>query len=259
MSVGGRIVAHMTASFIARQEALGTRFDAIVAAEREIAAACARRAALVDEARRFSEATAMNRAGPGGRWPAAMVAQREFLSELAVTLRVPQRTAENLIAESRALADELPATRAALQTGEISYRHAQVLIGQAWTVPPAGKPAFEAALLRSAGHLTASKLKYKARVLRERLYPETILARHTVSVLDRKVMIEAEADGMASLWLYDTAERVHAVFLRVTATALSLQGADEPRTLSQLRETHSPTCSSTESPLPGSAQGSGPR
>jgi len=235
MSVGARIVARMTAAFIARQEALGSRFDAIAAAEREIAAACARRAALVDEARRFSEATAARRAVPGGRWSAGMVAEREFVSELAVTLRFPQRTAENLIAESRALADELPATRAALQSGEISYRHAQVLIGQAWTVPPVAKAAFEAALLRSAGHLTASKLKYKARVLRERLHPETILARHTISVLDRKVMIEAEADGMASLWLYDSAERVHAAYLRVTVAALSLQGADETRTLSQLR------------------------
>ncbi|MBG6058440.1 hypothetical protein IWX89_001882 [Cryobacterium sp. MP_M3] len=225
----------MTAAFIARQEALGIRFDAIAAAEREIAAACARRAALVDEARQFSEATAASRAVPGGRWSAAMVAQREFVSELAVTLRFPQRTAENLIAESRALANELPATRAALQSGEISYRHAQVLIGQAWTVPPAGKPAFEAALLRTAGHLTASKLKYKARVLRERLHPETVLARHTVSVLDRAVMIEAEADGMASLWLYDSAERVQAAYLRLTVAALSLQGAEETRTLSQLR------------------------
>ncbi|MDJ0323310.1 DUF222 domain-containing protein [Cryobacterium sp. PH31-AA6] len=225
----------MTAAFIARQEALGSRFDAIAAAEREIASACARRAALVDEARRFSEATAASRAVPGGRWPAETVAQREFVSELALTLRLPQRTAENLIEDSRALAEELPATRAALQTGEISYRHAQVLIGQAWRVPSAAKAAFEAALLRSAGHLTASKLKYKARVLRERLHPETIQARHTISVLDRRVMMEAEADGMASLWLYDTAERVHAAYLRITTTALSLHTPDEPRTLSQLR------------------------
>jgi hypothetical protein len=235
MSVAARNVARMTAAFIARQEALGSRFDAIAAAEREIAAACARRAALVDEARRFSETTAASRAVPGGRWPAETVAQREFVSELAVTLRFPQRTAENLIEDSRALAEELPATRAALQTGEISYRHAQVLIGQAWRVPPAAKPAFEAALLRTAGHLTASELKYKARVLRERLHPETIQARHQVSVRDRRVMMEAEADGMASLWLYDTAERVHAAYLRITTTALSLQTADEPRTLSQLR------------------------
>ncbi|WP_166789775.1 HNH endonuclease signature motif containing protein [Cryobacterium fucosi] len=225
----------MTASFLARQEGLGTRFEAIAETEREIAAAFARRAAQVDEARRYSEATAATRAVPGGRWPAGTVAEREFVSELAVTLRFPQRTAENLIEASRALAEDLPATRAALEAGEISYRHAQVLIGQALTVPAAAKAGFEAALLRTAGHLTVAKLKYKARLLRERLHPETILARHTISVADRKVGVDADADGMATLWLYDTAEKVNAAYHRVSVTVGSLQGPTEPRTLAQLR------------------------
>jgi len=240
MSVGARSVTGMTGSFIARQEGLGSRFEAIAETEREIAAAFARRATLVNEARRYSEATAATPAVPGGRWPAGVVAERKFVSELAVTLRVPQRTAENLIEASRALAEDLPATRAALEAGEISYRHAQVLIGQALTVPAAAKAGFEASLLRTAGHLTAAKLKYKARLLRERLHPETLLARHTISVADRKVGIEAEPDGMASIWLYDTAEKVNAAYHRVSVAAQSLQtpglqGATESRTLSQLR------------------------
>ena len=235
MSVGARIVTGMTAAFIARQEGLGTRFDAIKQTEREIAAACARRAAQVDDARRFSEVTAASQGAPGGRWSPGMVAEREFVSELAVTLRLPQRTAENLIEASRALAEDLPGTRAALAAGEISYRHAQILIDQAGSIPDTAKPGFEAALLRSAGHLTVAKLKYKARLLRERLHPETIQARHTVSVADRKVGWEAEADGMASLWLYDTAEKVNAAYHRVSVTAGSLQGPTEPRTLTQLR------------------------
>jgi hypothetical protein len=236
MSVDSRNVTVMTASFIAQQEARGLRFEAIAAADREIAQAFARRAELIDEARRYGQATAAVAARvPGCRWDATMVAEREFVSELACTIRVPQRTAENLIAESRALAEKLPATREALSKGEISYRHAQTLIGQAWTVPDAAKAAFEAALLRSAGHLTAAKLTYKARLLRERLHPETITARHEKSVADRKVIFEAEADGMASLWLYDTADQVEAAYHRVTDAALSLQGPDEPRTLTQLR------------------------
>jgi hypothetical protein len=236
MSVGGRNVSVMTASVIAQQEARGARFDAIRAADREIAQAFARRAELVDEARRYGQATAAVAArAPGSRWDATRVAEREFVSELACTLRLPQRTAENLIAESRALAEKLPATREALQAGEISYRHAQVLIEQAWSVPDGAKAAFEAALLGPAGNLTAAKLKYKARVLRERLHPETITARHEKSAVDRRVLFEAEADGMASLWLYDTADRVEAVFDRVSTAALSLQGPAELRTLTQLR------------------------
>ncbi|TFB99655.1 HNH endonuclease [Cryobacterium mannosilyticum] len=241
MSVGRRKVTGMTILVNARQEALGERFDAIKEAERDIARAFARRAELIDEARRFREETAAMTVASAAcasslsRWNESMIAEREFVSELACTLLVPQRTAETVIAESRALADDLPGTRAALHRGEISYRNAQTLMGQAWSVPADAKAAFEAALLPSAANLTASKLKTKARMLRERLHPETIAARHDTSITDRKVSVEPEADGMASLYWYDTAEQVDAAYRRITTTALSLQGPEEPRTLTQLR------------------------
>jgi hypothetical protein len=72
-------------------------------------------------------------------------------------------------------------------------------------------------------------------VLRERLHPETITARHEASVADRRVIFQPEADGMASLLVYDTADNVRSAYLRVTDAALSLQGPNEPRTLTQLR------------------------
>ncbi|TFC95702.1 DUF222 domain-containing protein, partial [Cryobacterium sp. TmT3-12] len=83
------------------------------------------------------------------------------MSELACTIRIPRRTAENLIAESRALAEELPATWVALAAGEVSYQHARAVIDQAWSVPAEARPAFEAVVLKSAGTVTASKLKYR--------------------------------------------------------------------------------------------------
>ncbi|WP_166785542.1 HNH endonuclease signature motif containing protein [Cryobacterium cryoconiti] len=225
----------MKPSFIAEQEALAAHFEAIAEAERAIAQAFARRAELVEAGRRFGQARANAAVRlPGSRWDAAEVAEREFVSELACTIRIPRRTAENLIAESRALAVELPATRVALAAGEISYQHARAVINQAWSVPEEAKPAFEAAVLRAAGTVTASKLKYRARLLRERLHPETIRARHQKSVRDRAVFFEPEPDGMASLTLYDSAEKVAGAFERVTLAALSLQGSGEERTLTQL-------------------------
>jgi hypothetical protein len=146
-----------------------------------------------------------------------------------------QRTAENLIAESRVLAEELPATRAALESGVISYQHVRVLVNESWSVPGGAKAAFEAAVLRSAGSLTASKLKYRARLLRERVHPETITARHQKSVRDRAVFFQPEHDGMASLTLYGSAEKAQAAYERVTLAALSLQCPEEERTLTQLK------------------------
>ena len=236
MSVVARNVACMKPSFVEEQEARGRHFDAIKAAYDDVARANARLAHEVEEARRHGEATANAAARvPGSRWDAARVAEREFVSELACTIRVPQRTAENLIAESRALAEELPATRTALEAGEISYQHAKVVINQASSVPDEARPAFEAEVLRSAGTLTASKLKYKARLLRERLHPETINARHQKSVRDRAVFFTPEQDGMASLTVYDSAEKLQGAHERVTLAALSLQDAEEERTLTQLK------------------------
>ena len=95
------------------QQQLGLLFDAVGVAERMIAQCFAFRAEVIDQARRFSEAhTATIPRGEQSRWSQEEIARRELSSELAATLRIPERTAETLLAESRALADDLPATRA---------------------------------------------------------------------------------------------------------------------------------------------------
>jgi hypothetical protein len=226
----------MTSSIGTAQAQLGSRFDAIAAVDRGLAQGFARRADLIDEARRFSETIVANAPrSSGSRWDPAEIARREFSSELACTLRIPEPTAQNLIAESQALAEDLPATRAALQAGEISYRHAQALIGQAWSVPAEALPAFEAALVPSAHTLTVAKFKRNARVLRERLHPESITARREKSFTDRTSYVQAEPDGMATLSVTTSSDIVHAIFNRANDTAQSLQGPEEPRTLTQLR------------------------
>ncbi|MEC5152667.1 hypothetical protein RCH23_000027 [Cryobacterium sp. CAN_C3] len=236
MSVAPRNVIVMTTSVSASQSQLGSRFDAIAALDRGLARSFAQRAEMIDEARRFSEKIAANTPRrAGSRWDADEIARREFSSELACTLRIPEPTAMGLIAESQALAEDLPGTRAALEAGEISYRHAQVLIGQACSVPAEALAAFEQALLPAARTLTAAKLKHKARVLRERLHPESITARRVKSFSERTSYIQAEPDGMATLTVTTSADVVHAIFARANDAALSLLGPGEPRTLTQVR------------------------
>ncbi|TFC84043.1 HNH endonuclease [Cryobacterium sinapicolor] len=236
MSVVPRNVSAMTTSVSTSQSQLGSRFDEIAAVDRGLARGFAQRAEMIDEARRFSETSAASTPRrPGSRWEPDEIARREFSSELACTLRIPEPTAVSLIAESRALAEDLPGTRAALEAGEISYRHAQVLIGQACSVPEAALPDFEEALLPSARTQTAAKLKHKARVLRERLHPESITARRKKSFAERTSYIQAEPDGMATLTLTTSADTVHAIFARANDAARSLMGPGEQRTLTQVR------------------------
>jgi hypothetical protein len=207
------------------QQQLGRLFDAVAAAEKAIAQAFASRAEAVDRARRFSAAHAAGiPLSLQARWSREEIAERELSSELAATLRVPERTAENLLAESRALADDLPGTRAALAAGRISYRHAQTVVQQSWSIPVDGLAAFEQALLPAAEKLTVAKLKHKARLLREKLHPETITARREKSIADRTCGVIPEHDGMATLYLTTGAELVQAIFTRATDLATSLHG-----------------------------------
>jgi Domain of unknown function (DUF222) len=212
--------------------------ESIVGVERMLASLSGVRAELIDQARQWSEVSALGDSGATSRiagWDAAITARREFVTELACALRLPERTTETLIATSRALMHELPATRNALRSGEVSYRHAQVLVDHATFVPESGRAAFEAAALPPAKRLTVSKFDRKARIVREQTHPETIATRHEASVADRAVDFQPARDGMAWLSAYLPAPEALGIYNRVTDIAMSLQGSGESRTLTQLR------------------------
>jgi hypothetical protein len=99
--------------------------DDVIEADRAIARAIAIRAALIDQARSWSEATAALAppdTATARRWSAVAVARRSLVSELAAALSLPERTTETLIDESRSLLRELPATMDALSNGDIGSR-----------------------------------------------------------------------------------------------------------------------------------------
>jgi hypothetical protein len=218
----------------AMSDTLGELIDAIAASDRVLASVSAARAELIDQARQWSELSHAASAPTGG-WDAATVARRVLVTELACALRLPERTIENLIEQSRSLLHELPATLESLRAGEISYRHAQSMIDHADSLPEESRQAFELAALPFARNLTVAQFDRKARVLRERTHPETIETRHESCVSDRSVTLQPARDGMAWLSAYLPAAEAHAIYHRLTDVALTLQGPTEPRTLTQLR------------------------
>jgi hypothetical protein len=164
-----------------------------------------------------------------------MIARKEFESEVACALRIPERTAQSLIGESRLLTRLLPETLAALQAGSISYRHAQKMIDHAASLPDEAIAGFETTLLPYAERLTVAKFDAKARKHRENAHPETITARKTKAVIDRWVSFEPARDGMGYLTAYLPAEQGVAIHAALTEAAMKLQGPAESRTLAQLR------------------------
>ncbi len=214
--------------------------DAIVATDGMMASITAYRARLIDQARSFSELGARaessqrTRSDRAGGWDAATVAHRELVTELACALRLPERTAETLVAHSGMLATQLPATLLALQKGEISYRHAQSIADHAASLPAETAEAFEAAILPSARTLTVARFDRKARVQRERMNPESIEVRHVAGVADRFVSVTPGRDGMAWLNAFLPAAEALAIHNRLCDVASSLNGKFEPRTNAQL-------------------------
>ena len=216
---------------------LGACLDTVADDEAQLAMRAAHRASAIDEARSWAQVSdefvlvnSTMSAAERTEW-----VMRIFVSEVATRLHLPQPTASHLIDESRALVQELPGTLAALTAGAFSYRHAQVIIDQAKTLPVAAREAFEQELLADAGRLPVTQFRRKAVATRERMHPESIVVRAQKAKADRRLAIDAAQDGMAWLSLFLPAPEAFATFDRVTAVAKSLQCPEEGRTLAQLR------------------------
>ncbi|TAP43407.1 HNH endonuclease [Arthrobacter sp. S39] len=166
------------------------------------------------------------------------------VAEVAGALTVSERSASALLAESHELTTTLPLTQAALEQGLVSWQHARVMVDEAASLDPAGAAALEAHFLGPdapnpatcpAGDMVPARFRHKARTWRERHHPVSIEKRHAKSFLDRRLEYAPDRDGMAWLSAYLPADQAAGIWNGITATARSLQGPTEDRTITQLR------------------------
>jgi hypothetical protein len=209
--------------------------DAIADVDRSVASLQAIRARMIDQSRAWIEAKAA--ASPASRGPAAdhELARQLLVSELGALLRIPAGSAARLVAESRSLVTELPATLDALGRGEFSYRHAQIVIENADDLPGDDRGDYEQAVLRAARTLNASRFRERARRVRERLHPESLAVRRASRFDRRSVAVDPARDGMAWLSAYLPAETAIAIDDRLDQLAAAMRDPADARTFSQLR------------------------
>ena len=213
---------------------LGELVDSIAALNRMEASIAAHKAALIDQARQWSEV--VEGTGPTDLgWSPEVRARRVLVTELACALRIPERMAETLIADSQALLTDLPATFAALGEGAISWRHAHALVDHATSLSPRLVGQFEAAVLPFATTLTVAKFDRRARAERERMAPDSIDGRHLQAVEKRSIDLQPDRDGMAWLSAYLPVVAAQGIYNRLTDIAMSQRSPTESRTLAQLR------------------------
>jgi Domain of unknown function (DUF222) len=130
------------------------------------------------------------------------MAYRSVTAEMATALHVPHSTMERHVSEAWALATELPATLGALRSGQISARHATVIVEETTDLgdDPGLRAKLDEQLAITAVTVTAASLRRKARALREDLQVQSIAERHRAARAKRRVELEPARDGMA--WLH---------------------------------------------------------
>lgn len=214
---------------------LGTVIDSIIEVDRLVASLTAYRAVAIDEVRRLALAAEAHLPSGGSGWSREMTARRVATTELSAALRIGEREAEQLVADSASLVHDLAPTLTALRSGRISYRHASILVDEARSLPEQAWGSFEAAALPEAESRTASGFRQRARAIRERVHPDSIDHRRRVAEEARSVRLEPGRDGMAWLTAHLPAEQAIGAYRRLTEIASGLAAPDEPRTLSQRR------------------------
>ena len=218
-----------------RQDTLGTLIDDIVQEDFMSGRVLAHRAQAIERARYFNEETARELGGSGSIASRLDMAERSFASELGAAMRIPDRTARNLIETSRVLVNQLRETLTALDEGRLSYRHAQVLVHESALLSPDAVLRLEAAVLPSALKMTPSQFERKVRTTRERLEPESVVERQVAAEDERNTAVFPLRDGMGTYAITGPIAQIVAVDNRVTEIARGLQGELETRTLTQLK------------------------
>ncbi|WP_161972351.1 HNH endonuclease [Glaciihabitans arcticus] len=232
-------------------EAIGALVDEAFAIARAEAGLAARKALVLAEARRLSVlSSSLITPAPHG-WSAAETARRVLVSEVVCALRLPERTAETLIADSDALVNALPSTFDAVSRGTMSWRHAHLVVDHASSLPSSSLPEFESRVVPLAEHNTAAQFNRKARIVRERMHPETIDSRQSTATEQRAIDLQPARDGMAYLTAFLPAVTAHAIFNRLDGAARAARAAGDTRTVTQLRaDSFAGALLGTESPSP---------
>ena len=134
--------------------------------------------------------------------PEALIHDDPVRDEVAAALGLSRQAADNRIHTARTLADTLPGTRELLEAGEISTRHALVMVDECAALDGPAAEQVEKKVLANAPHQTAAAFRRSVRraVNCQCATPApAALAACAAARAERRIVVVPEADGMASL------------------------------------------------------------
>jgi hypothetical protein len=206
--------------------------EVAAAARRQTSWAQARELAAIAELSR-RRSTADDAGDPDYR---ILSAHESLVEEVAATLTVTGNAAATLVHLADRLADDLPGTRQALETGRIDLPKTRVICDLTDGLPDGVPERVEAAVLDKASDQTTGQLRRRIRRIVQRLAPEQIEERRREAVRRRDLQVWERPDGTADLAITGLETRdAHAIFNKITAVARGLRADGDARPLSALR------------------------
>jgi hypothetical protein len=170
-----------------------------------------------------------------GRERRSELTHRALVAEVAVTTHLSEFQVSQRLNAGQSLCARAPKTlRAALQ-GNVQWRNAVHVADAVAELPLPVALELDEGVVWAAGSKSPGQFKYYVRRARERVHPTPAEVRHAEAACKRRVTMQPASDGMAYLELYATAPVVHAVWDRLTRTAMAARTGKDGRTLAQLR------------------------
>jgi hypothetical protein len=191
-------------------------------------------AGLLYEAEGEAAEDAIDAGDPGEVTRRHDLAVRSVATEYAATARLSLSTAQARLGEAWTLTNQLLATLAALEHGEVSRAHAHEIAVRTEHLTGA-RPEAEQALLPLARTLPVAQFRRRAKRVLDTLEHDSIRARYAREFARRRVEISAARDGMAHLDAYLDAADAALIITGLTNAANEARALGDTRTTPQLQ------------------------
>jgi hypothetical protein len=160
---------------------------------------------------------------------------RALVAEVAVTTHLSEFQVSQRLNAGQALCSRAPKTLQAAMQGSVQWCNAVRVADAVAELPLPVSLELDENVVWAAGSKTPGQFKSYVRRARERVHPTPAEERHAEAACKRRVTMQPASDGMAHLEFYASAPVVHAVWDRITRTAMAARAGNDGRTLAQLR------------------------
>ncbi|WP_193510065.1 HNH endonuclease signature motif containing protein [Cryobacterium sp. BB736] len=192
--------------------------------------------ALAKQQRVLAELAELAEADGGPTFRNRDLALRGMVSELAVMLRLADRTVDARVGTAYSLVHQFPQTLDALQCGAIGFGHARVILDRGLNLgTPEARAEYEQVVLERAVEVTPGRLDRFAQLTAARLGATPFEERHKKAREERRVWVTECEDGMSQVAAMLPTVLAEGIWDRLTKQAKAVTDTGDPRTRDQLR------------------------